>query len=289
MVITSKSEVIKIISYIGKYYNKRIKRKEKIKMVISSKENSIIKEVKKLKEKKYRKDKYIIEGYKMLKEAIFEKIKIDLAIVTEDFYNENQDILKILILNKCNYIIVSTNVFKELTDVKTPQGIMAVVYKNKEDSINESARYIMALDDVQDPGNIGTIIRTLDSANIKQLIVSKGTVDAYSPKVVRSTMGAIFRVNVIEVENLKDELDKLKQKGFKIVSTSLQTDKSIYDINYDKKVVVIGNEANGVSKEIQDNSDIKVKIPMLGKTESLNASVAASIMIYEYVRRSLEK
>lgn len=289
MVITSKSEVIKIISYTGKYYNKRIKRKEKIKMVISSKENSIIKEVKKLKEKKYRKDKYIIEGYKMLKEAIFEKIKIDLAIVTEDFYNENQDILKILILNKCNYIIVSTNVFKELTDVKTPQGIMAVVYKNKEDSINESARYIMALDDVQDPGNIGTIIRTLDSANIKQLIVSKGTVDAYSPKVVRSTMGAIFRVNVIEVENLKDELDKLKQKGFKIVSTSLQTDKSIYDINYDKKVVVIGNEANGVSKEIQDNSDIKVKIPMLGKTESLNASVAASIMIYEYVRQSLDK
>ena len=291
MVITSKSEVIKIISYtyIGKYYNKRIKRKEKIKMVISSKENSIIKEVKKLKEKKYRKDKYIIEGYKMLREAIYEEIRIDLVIVTEDFYNVNQDLLKKLAFNKCNYIIVSTNVFKELTDVKTPQGIMAVVYKNKEDSINESARYIMALDDVQDPGNIGTIIRTLDSANIKQLIVSKGTVDAYSPKVVRSTMGAIFRVNVIEVENLKDELDKLKQKGFKIVSTSLQTDKSIYDINYDKKVVVIGNEANGVSKEIQDNSDIKVKIPMLGKTESLNASVAASIMIYEYVRQSLDK
>ena len=142
----------------------------------------------------------------------------------------------------------------------------------------------MALDDLQDPGNIGTIIRTLDSANIKQLIVSKGTVDAYSPKVVRSTMGAIFRVKVIEVDNLAETLKKLQNVGYEVVSTSLQTDKSIYDISYNKKVVVIGNEGNGVSKEIQELSDYKVKITMLGKTESLNASVAASIMIYEYVR-----
>lgn len=256
-------------------------------MVISSRENNIIKEVKRLKEKKYRNEKYIIEGHKMIDEAIQESVKIDMIVMTEEFANHNQEYVDKI--DDYKFIIVTENVFKELTEVKTPQGILAVVYKNEKRKIDKNADYIMALDDVQDPGNIGTIIRTLDSANIKQLIVSKGTVDAYSPKVVRSTMGAIFRVNVIEVENLKDELDKLKQKGFKIVSTSLQTDKSIYDINYDKKVVVIGNEANGVSKEIQDNSDIKVKIPMLGKTESLNASVAASIMIYEYVRQSLEK
>ena len=256
-------------------------------MIISSKENSIIKEVKKLKEKKYRKDKYIIEGFKMVEEAIQEKIRIDLIVISEAFYNTNLYISKMI--NDYNYVIVSNNVFKELADVKTPQGIMAVVYKNLKQNIDINTNYIMILDDVQDPGNIGTIIRTLDSANIKQLVVSRGTVDSYSPKVVRSTMGAIFRVNVIEVENLKETLAELKQKGFKIVSTSLQTDKSIYDINYDKKVVVIGNEANGVSREIQDNSDIKVKIPMLGKTESLNASVAASIMIYEYVTQSLEK
>lgn len=256
-------------------------------MVISSKENNIIKEIKKLKQKKYRKEKYIIEGSKILEEAIQEKIKIDLIVITEEFYNTNPNFSKIM--NEYEYVIVNNNVFKELTDVKTPQGILAVVYKNKETIIDENAGYIMALDDVQDPGNIGTIIRTLDSANIKQLIVSKGTVDAYSSKVVRSTMGAIFRVNIIEVENLKDTLNKLKKAGFQIVSTSLQTEKSIYDISYDKKVVVIGNEANGVSNEIQNSSDIKVKIPMLGKTESLNASVAASIMIYEYVRQSLKK
>lgn len=255
-------------------------------MIISSKENNIIKEVKRLKEKKYRNEKYIIEGHKMIDEAIQESVKIDIIIMTEEFANHNQKYVEKI--NNYKFILVTENVFKELTEVKTPQGILAVVYKKEQIKIDEKADYIMALDDVQDPGNIGTIIRTLDSANIKQLIVSRGTVDAYSPKVVRSTMGAIFRVQIIEVENLSETLNSLKQKGFDLVSTSLQTDKNIYDINYNKKVVVIGNEANGVSKDIQDASDYKVKIPMMGKTESLNASVAASIMIYEYVREKIE-
>ena len=255
-------------------------------MIISSKENNIIKEVKRLKEKKYRNEKYIIEGHKMIDEAIQESVKIDIIIMTEEFANHNQKYVEKI--NNYKFILVTENVFKELTEVKTPQGILAVVYKKEQRKIDEKADYIMALDDVQDPGNIGTIIRTLDSANIKQLIVSRGTVDAYSPKVVRSTMGAIFRVQIIEVENLSETLNSLKQKGFDLVSTSLQTDKNIYDINYNKKVVVIGNEANGVSEEIQDTSDYKVKIPMMGKTESLNASVAASIMIYEYVREKIE-
>ena len=101
-------------------------------------------------------------------------------------------------------------------------------------------------------------------------------------------MGAIYRVNIIEVENVKETLFNLKKDNFEIVTTSLQTNNSIYDIKYKNKVVVIGNEANGVEKEIQEMSDYKVKIPMLGKTESLNASVAASIMIYEYVRQKIQ-
>ena len=161
------------------------------------------------------------------------------------------------------------------------------IEENSIGKIDMSANYILALDNLQDPGNLGTIIRTADAANLKQIIVSKDTVDAYSPKVIRSTMGAIFRVRIVEVDNLKVTLQNLQKSNFEIVTTSLQTENSIYDINYQKKVVVIGNEANGVEKEIQEMSDYKVKIPMLGKTESLNASVAASIMIYEYVRQSL--
>ncbi len=101
-------------------------------------------------------------------------------------------------------------------------------------------------------------------------------------------MGAIFRVNVIETEDLAQELDNLKKEGFKIITTSLQTNKSIYDINYNKSVVVIGNEANGVSDNVYAVSNEKLKIPMLGKAESLNASVAASIMMYEYVRQNVK-
>ena len=258
-------------------------------MVISSKNNEIIKNIKKLKDKKYRENKFIVEGERIVEEAIQENVEISVIVIEESFYNniEKQDLIKKT--TKYNTLIVTDKVFLDISDVKTPQGILAVINKNENKEIDKNAPYIMALDNLQDPGNIGTIIRTLDSANIKQLIVSKGSVDAYSPKVVRSTMGAIFRVNVIEVENLEETMQNLKKSGFEVVSTSLETDKSIYDISYNKKIVVIGNEANGVSKEILEMSDYKVKIPMLGKTESLNASVAASIMIYEYVREKINK
>ena len=100
-------------------------------------------------------------------------------------------------------------------------------------------------------------------------------------------MGAIFRVNIIEADNLKEKLLEAQENDFKIMVTSLNTKNSIYDVDFNKKVIVIGNEANGVSEQIQEIADEKVKIPMLGKTESLNASVAAGIMIYEYVRRKV--
>lgn len=249
-------------------------------MIITSKDNNLVKEIRKLKEKKYRNDRFLVEGIKMLKEAIVENRTIDTIVIREGI-KIDMDILRY------NYIEVSESIFNSLTDVVSPQGVLAVIKKDNDCKIDEEADYIIALDGIQDPGNLGTIIRTSDAANLKQIIVSKNTVDAYSPKVVRSTMGAIYRVKIIEVENLAETLKDLSTKGFKTVVTSLDTEKSIYDINYSKKIVVIGNEANGVSEEIQALANEKVKIPMLGKTESLNASVAAGIMIYEYVRQSI--
>ena len=118
-------------------------------------------------------------------------------------------------------------------------------------------------------------------------MVSKDTADAFNPKVVRSTMGAIFRVKIIECEDLKQTLKEVQKHNFKLVVTSLQTSKSFYDVDYSKKVIIIGNEANGVEKQIQDIADYKVKIPMLGKTESLNAAVSTGIMLYENVRQKI--
>lgn len=122
---------------------------------------------------------------------------------------------------------------------------------------------------------------------LSQVIVSKKSGDVFNPKVVRSTMGAIFRVNIIESENLVNTLKEIKKHKFKVVATSLQTEESIYDIDYKKKVIIIGNEANGVSKEVLEMSDKKIKIPMPGKTESLNAAVATGVILYEYVRQKL--
>lgn len=256
-------------------------------MLITSKDNSTIKEIKKLKEKKYRKDKFLVEGIKMVKEAIQENADIELIVLREGTKLD-------LDISKFNNIEVSEKVFNELTDVVAPQGVLAVVRKNNKNSddngnqIDFSADYILALDGLQDPGNLGTILRTADSANLKQIIVSKDTVDAYSPKVIRSTMGAIYRINIIEVDDLVKTLEQTKKNGFEVVTTDLQTDKSIYDLEYNKKVVVIGNEANGVTKGVKEVADYKVIIPMLGKTESLNASVAAGVMIYEYVRQKIK-
>ena len=122
---------------------------------------------------------------------------------------------------------------------------------------------------------------------LTQVVVSKKSGDVFNPKVVRSTMGAIFRVNIIESENLVTTLKEIKKHKFKVIATSLQTEDSIYDIQYKKTAIIIGNEANGVSKEALEIADKKIKIPMPGKTESLNAAVATGVILYEYVRQKL--
>ena len=282
--------------------------------VISSKDNEFIKHIKKLKDKKYRdlNNEYIIEGIKIIEEAINEKANIKQVVICDDC-EKTSNISKELMYEIARYecIYVTKKIFDSLTDVSNPQGILAIVEKNAvkskisnikdseksetigveekeiiaENEIDYNQDIIVALDDIQDPGNLGTILRTVDSIGINQILVSKGTADSYNPKVVRSTMGAIFRVKIIECEDLENTLKEIQKHNFEIVVTSLQTKNSIYDIDYNKKVIVIGNEANGVEPKIQKIADKKVKIPMLGKTESLNASVATGIILYEYVRQ----
>ena len=261
-------------------------------MVISSKDNETIKKLKKLKDKKYRDQEncYIIEGIKLIKEAINENAKIKLIIVCDDCKQENNiDADAKYEIAKYECIYVTEKIFLSLTNVVNPQGILAVIEKEKSNNvINYDEDLFLVLDDIQNPGNMGTILRTADSLNLKQIIVSKGSSDIYNPKVVRSTMGAIFRVNIIESDNLVKTLKDMKKHKIKIVTTNLQTDKKIYDVDYEKSAIVIGNEANGVSNEVLELADEKVKIPMPGKTESLNASVATAIILYEAMRKNLK-
>ena len=259
--------------------------------VITSKDNDNIKKIKKLKEKKYRKQegKYIIEASKLIEEAIKENAKIEQIIVCEDCITEATNSNLLYEIAKYDCIYVSEKVFKTLTDVSTPRGMLAVIKKkdNKKE-VNYNEDMIVILDGVQDPGNMGTILRTIDSAGLSQVIVTKEVVDAYSPKVVRSTMGAIFRVNIIETEDKLKMIKEIKKHKFNVAATSLEASKSIYDVEFNKIAIVIGNEANGVSQEVLDLADTKMIIPMPGRTESLNASVATGILIYEYVRNHVK-
>lgn len=261
--------------------------------VITSKENEYIKHIKKLKDKKYRdlNKEYIVEGIKMVEEAIHEKCAIKQIVICDDCEktsNITREQMYEIAKQECIY--VTAKIFESITGVINPQGILAVVEKEEKGQEDiEREEIIVALDDIQDPGNLGTILRTVDSIGLKQILVSKGTADVYNPKVVRSTMGAIFRVKIVECEDLKTTLKNLQKQKYQVIVTSLETENSIYDISYEKKVIVIGNEANGVKKEIQEIANQKAKIPMLGKTESLNASVATGIILYEYVRQKREK
>ena len=198
-------------------------------MLITSKDNETIKHIRKLKEKKYRDEygEYIVEGIKLINEAIEEKQNVKTIIVCDNCNKEalNQNSMYEVAKHDCMY--VDEKVFNTITEVKNPQGILAVVEKqNKEKQINFNEDIIVVLDDIQDPGNLGTILRTVDSVGLSQIIVSKKSGDVYNSKVVRSTMGAIFRVNVIESENLKDTIKEIKKHKFYVISTSLDTQMS---------------------------------------------------------------
>lgn len=261
-------------------------------MVITSKDNETVKMLKKLKDKKYRDQEncYIIEGIKLVQEALQEKAKIRLVVICDDCSAQEADFSSELKyeIARLECVYVSEKIFSSISNVVNPQGILAVVEKNNEQSeVDFNDDLFLILDDIQDPGNMGTILRTADSLNFKQIIISKGSSDVYNPKVVRSTMGAIFRIKIVESDDLVKLMKEFKKHKIKVVTTSLQTDKSMYDISYDKTAIVIGNEANGVRDEIQNLADERVKIPMPGKTESLNASVATAVVLYEAMRDRL--
>lgn len=260
-------------------------------MTITSKDNETIKHIKKLKEKKYREEyhEFIVEGIKMIEEALNEGAKIKSVVICDDCKSQGAIPSELMYeIAKLNCIYVAEKVFNTITDVINPQGIMAIIEKPQaeENTIDFSQNVSLLLDNIQDPGNMGTILRTADSLNMKQIIVSKGTADIYNLKVVRSTMGAIFRVKVIEVDDLGKVIKEMKKHKIKVYATDLQTDKSIYDVDYSKSAIVIGNEANGVSSKVLEEATERIKIPMIGKTESLNAAVATSIILYEAFRKN---
>lgn len=257
--------------------------------MITSLDNKRIKNVIALIEKsKARKeqDAFVIEGIKLFEEAPLESILE--VYVAESFTGKSEK------LDKVPFEVVKDEVFLKMTDTLTPQGILCVVKKNHYtlDSFlersNGGSRLFLVLERLQDPGNLGTIMRTAEGAGVTGVIMSNDTVDIYNPKTVRSTMGSIFRVPFIYTEDLSKSINDLKAKGVTCYAAHLKGQKSCYAYDYTKPTAFfIGNEGNGLSERTAALADTYIKIPMEGKLESLNAAVSAAILMYEAKRQKV--
>lgn len=270
--------------------------------MITSPTNDRIKRVAKLaKSSKYRKEEnvFIVEGIRMFREIPASDIKE--VYMTEDFFNKyreesifkemrmldpHDDISKKIPRN-CE--LVSEQVMEKMTDTVTPQGVVAVVkrpsYSTTSIMENEAA-FILFLEDIQDPGNLGTMFRTAEAAGVSGIIMSAGTVDVYNPKVVRATMGSIFRMPFAYTNDIKESIKLVKQNGYQVHAAALEGADSCYNKNYNGKVaVIIGNEGNGLKKDTIDEATDSIYIPMYGRAESLNASISAAVLLYEISRQ----
>lgn len=259
--------------------------------IIRSRENKFLKHGKKLNIRKFRQkdNEFLIEGIRFVEEAVFSGAHIKYCLLSESLKGDRVSKLMDNMKSKnIDVYMVEDELIDEICDTKTPQGIAAVVERHEEsaDDIINRGTLLLIVDRIQDPGNLGTIIRTAHAAGVSGIILSNGTVDPYSPKVLRSTMGSIFNVPFTEFHDLPEIITKIKELGFKVYGSSLNGSIPYYDEVYSSKTaIIVGNEANGIDNEVIAQSDSLIKIPMPGGAESLNASVACGILLFEVARQ----
>lgn len=255
-------------------------------MIITSRENKIFKLAKLLKTQKGRTEKglFMIEGFRIVKDALLKGIDADCIIVKDgtvlDFSAD------------CPVYAFAPKLFSEIAETVSPQGVIAICPAKKcsfEDILSLGKKCVVMCEALQDPGNIGTIIRTAHAADSGGVILTKGCCDLYNPKIVRATMSAMFSVPVVSGAEIKKVIEYFRANGYKIVAGAL-TDNAVdfYSADLSGKVlIVIGNEGNGVEESTLSFCDIVLKIPMRSDAESLNAAVAGSVMVYEHYRQNL--
>lgn len=255
-------------------------------MVITSASNEQVKRVKKLiKSARERKEAglFIVEGIRMVREIPDADIET-LYVAQSSVAKFETTLAK---FGKVEPIIVADSVFDSMSDTNTPQGIMALVRMRTyslEDVLGETP-FVLVADRLQDPGNLGTIIRTAEGAGATGIILSKDSVDIYNPKVIRSTMGSVFRVPIYVSDDLVLDIDRLLAKNITVYAAHLSGNQ-FYDNDYTKGCAfLIGNEGNGLSDEVSAKADSLLRIPMMGGVESLNAATSTAVICYEVLRQ----
>lgn len=253
--------------------------------MLTSFTNQQLKQIKLLSTKRKAREEqglFVCEGFKMYEEAKNRNL-LEKSYFSESFFESR----KTWIQEQCEekeYEVIKESVFQELAQTVTPQGVLALVripLYQLEELLDKKGNFLL-LEDIQDPGNLGTMIRTAEAAGICGVIMSKGTVDLFNPKVVRSTMGSIYRMPYCYVENLEQIMRKLQSTGVSFLACHLQATKDYRELKpMGKQGILIGNEAKGLSESLTKAADQRVKIPMAGEVESLNAAVAAALLMYK--------
>lgn len=252
--------------------------------------------LKKSKERKNTKT-FVVEGPRMVVETPVDKLK---SVYVAEGFTQNTDNKQILkeIQKKCEqanavYEVVADPVFKSVSDTQTPQGIMAVVAMPEytlEQLLDGEKTHLLILESIQDPGNLGTMVRTGEGAGVTGIIMNKTTVDLFNPKTIRSTMGSIYRVPFYVAEDLPALMGELQTKGISLYAAHLKGEHSYDEEDYTSGCgFLIGNEGNGLSDEIANLADTYIKIPMEGQVESLNAAISATLLMYEANRQRRRK
>ena len=264
-------------------------------MQISSFTNDKIKYLRSLYRKKYRREenKFVIEGVRIIEEALKEDIEIDSIFYSNYLFRNKRGEELLINLQKYDLelIEITDKLLTEVADTQSPQGIIAIVNKgnnNLEDIIVGKNELILIVDRIQDPGNLGTIIRTADAAGIIGVITTKGTTSFYNQKTLRATMGSIFRVPVYREESLDNLIEILQGKEINLVVGDINGNQYHFEVDYTQPTaIIVGNEGAGPNQSLIDLSDQTIKIPLLGGAESLNVAMATGVIVYEAIRQRM--
>lgn len=260
---------------------------------VTSKQNRYVKLVKHLGLRKERTKTglFIIEGLRSLEEAVKADFPIKTVFFSSSFLKKNERYREVVnqISSDTEIIEIADEIFHEMSFTQTPQGVLAIVRK-KEYALSEilgsGNKLLIVVDELQDPGNLGTIVRTAAAAGAGGMFLTKGSVDIYNPKVIRATMGGIFYLPIHWIENKTLFIDEVLQHGYQLLVADAEGEHKYYEVDFSQpSVLVIGNENRGPSAEFLERATAIVQIPLIGAVESLNASVAAGILIYESVRQ----
>ncbi|NQN86450.1 RNA methyltransferase [Streptococcus suis] len=244
--------------------------------IIRSKSNNLVKQIKKLQQKKYRTSSYLIEGWHLLEEAVKSGVSIEHVLVLEEYVDRVSQLEKVT--------VVSPEIIQDLTDSKSPQGVVAQLALPSQELPDQLKGKFLVLEDVQDPGNVGTIIRTADAAGFDGVFLTDKSADIYNMKVLRSMQGSHFHLPIYRLP-IEDILSTLKNNQVEILATTLSSQSVDYrEVSPEASfALVMGNEGQGISDFVSEEADQLVHITMPGQAESLNVAIAAGILVFSFI------